>query len=282
MADPTSTTDRSYKQDVSRTDDLIKTSEALVIGGFAAIDIDTGEVEFADDANDLHGIGVVLGSADGDNDNLTGDGSVNKAVVRGGVIIEDLTVTGASARSDVFKKVYATDGQTLTLTKPTAGRAVGFVYNHVSSTTCDVYFFDKRDAFILGVIGGQVREIELLAISSRELEGTSAIDLLTSLPMNFHGKITSFFAVVESADSGVVAGSQILNLEIGTTDVTGGLLTLATGNVQGAIVSATAITAANEFKPGDTISVEMAASGTGFTAAKNRRYSLRITVEPMV
>ncbi len=74
-------------------------------------------------------------------------------------------------------------------------------------------------------------------------------------------------------DDGVAAGVQALNLDIGGINVTGGVLTVAATDVDaagdmGAVIDATAITAANEVHTGDTVKLEMAASGTGFTADK--------------
>lgn len=97
--------------------------------------------------------------------------------------------------------------------------------------------------------------------------GTSAIDILTNLTPGFPFKITSFAFVTTVAGTGSGA-SQVFNLEIGTTNVTGGVLTLtlASQATIGTVTAATAITAANVGSATDTISIEMAAGGTVFTA----------------
>ncbi|HEY8994269.1 MAG TPA: hypothetical protein VIM71_06395 [Lacunisphaera sp.] len=96
---------------------------------------------------------------------------------------------------------------------------------------------------------------------------TSAADLITGLVLGHKGKIVSmqFHTTVLGTGSGA---SQVLNLEIGSTDVTGGVLTLtlATTTPLGNRIAATAITANNEFTATDTLSLEVAASGTVFTA----------------
>jgi hypothetical protein len=96
---------------------------------------------------------------------------------------------------------------------------------------------------------------------------TSAIDLLTNLTPGFKGKILNFQFVPTIAGTGTSA-SQTFNLEVGTTNVTGGSLvvTLAGTATVGVVTSATAITAGNTFTASDTISIEMAAGGTVFTA----------------
>lgn len=89
-------------------------------------------------------------------------------------------------------------------------------------------------------------------------------DLLTGFTPGFAGKIVGFSAAV-TAPATTAAKLSTLNLEIGTTDLTGGSLALTSANMTplGAVVAATAITAANTFSASDTISIE-AASTTAF------------------
>lgn len=96
---------------------------------------------------------------------------------------------------------------------------------------------------------------------------TSAMDLLTNYVVGHRFAITSFDFVTTIAGTGSGA-SQTFNLEIGTTNLTGGslVLTLASQATVGTVTSATAITAANTGTSSDTLSLEMAASGTVFTA----------------
>jgi len=96
---------------------------------------------------------------------------------------------------------------------------------------------------------------------------TSAIDLLTGYTPGFRFRIVSLEFVTTVAGTGASA-SQTFNLEIGTTNVTGGVLTLtlASQATIGTITAATAITANNIGSSTDTISLEMAAGGTVFTA----------------
>lgn len=96
---------------------------------------------------------------------------------------------------------------------------------------------------------------------------TSAADLLTGFTLGFRGQILSLAFQVTTLGTGDAA-SQVLNVEIGTTDLTGGVLTLllADATPLGKVTQATAITGANLFSATDTISIEVAASGTVFTA----------------
>lgn len=96
---------------------------------------------------------------------------------------------------------------------------------------------------------------------------TSAIDLLTEYVPGFRGKLLKFDFVTTVAGTGSGA-SQVFNLEIETTNVTGGVLTvtLSSTDTIGKVTAGTAITAANTFSATQKLSIEMAASGTVFTA----------------
>lgn len=96
---------------------------------------------------------------------------------------------------------------------------------------------------------------------------TSAIDLMTGIVVGHKFKILDFYFVTTVAGTGSGA-SQTFNLEIGTTNVTGGSLnvTLASTSDIGEVTTSTAITAANTGTASDALSIEMAASGTVFTA----------------
>lgn len=96
---------------------------------------------------------------------------------------------------------------------------------------------------------------------------TSAADLLTNYVLGFAFKLLSVSFVTTTIGAGAGA-SQVLNLEIGTTNVTGGVVTvtLAGTDTLGELTAGTAITAANTGTSTDTLSIEVAAGGTVFTA----------------
>lgn len=97
--------------------------------------------------------------------------------------------------------------------------------------------------------------------------GALAIDLLTAFVPGYKFKLLSFDFVTTVVGAGAGA-SQVFNLEIGATNVTGGVLTvtLASTSAIGAITSGTAITAANTGTAANNVSLEMAAGGTVFTS----------------
>lgn len=89
------------------------------------------------------------------------------------------------------------------------------------------------------------------------LAGLTTGDVLTNYTPGFAGTITKFSAAVITGTTDVDADATF-NLEIGTTNVTGGVITISDANVttKGAVVDGTAITAANVFTGTDTISIE--------------------------
>lgn len=262
----------------------ITTGQSVPVNRPAGLNVSTGTVQNVADA--LTPVGLVTAPSDGNFDHLTGSSTYNYAVnIEGDVIQESLTVTGVSSRADVGKAVYATDNQTFTLT-PTDATSIpaGYVCYWRTGTTCDVCFF-SLDAQVKMAKPRRAR-LDLGIIGTNALGGTSA-DTLISRTVYDHFKVISFHGECINYDTAAVAGDQDLNLSNGAVDVTGGVLTLAYTDVdaagdQAAVVDATAITAANEFHPGDTLVVEMAASGTGFTADTTAMVQLFAVVEYMV
>jgi hypothetical protein len=143
MADPTALVTHEWVAEISRNriEAIIKTSEALVVGAYVGILQTDGKMEFMSDTASLYPVGVVERQSDGDNESLTGDGIV-KAVAVSGILLKSKSVTGVTSAADVFKRVYASDGQTLTLTTPTRDFPVGYVKEWVSGTTCHVQLFE--------------------------------------------------------------------------------------------------------------------------------------------
>lgn len=128
---------------------------------------------------------------------------------------------------------------------------------------------------VLGVClqGGDANEIGEIALVSRTGVGNTVSysvvqlpivlsklangDILTTWTPGFAGTIHKVsFAVTDPATTAAKAAA--LNLEIGTTNVTGGVVSLTSANCTplGAVVDGTAITAANTFGASDTLSVE--------------------------
>lgn len=174
-----------------------------------------------------------------------------------GVVLERVAVTGASAVTDIGKLVYAADDdlEAMTLTAGVSVGAVGRVIRWYSSTTCDVRLFTPEE---YRAREGRVGFVTLSYLAATFANG----DMATTWTPGFAGRIVDADAVCTAA---VTTGAKAatLNLEIGTTNLTGGVITLSGTYALGAVVAATAITAANHFSATDTISLE-ASSVTTF------------------
>lgn len=190
-------------------------------------------------------------------------------------IVEAVAVSGASTIADVGKVVYLNDTDDLkadlTLTRPTRGIPYGVIEKFNSSTSFDVLRFGRTT--LLAMQGTGTREMMPLGTFANAalINGNIA----TAIVMPFHGKFVSLHGMVETAFTGS-GGTADINLEIGGTNVTGGVLTVSTaaGGTIGTKLDATAITAANEFNEGSTVDVEVANTGGTQTAGSVRLYAI--------
>lgn len=137
------TVDINYKtRDRGRQRYLLKNAVQVYRGSLIIFKPATGYADKLTDASGHVFKGLAVKAALGD----TGATPVAEVIVdETGVVLEQVTVTGASAITDPHAKVYATDDQTLTLTPTTYLRAVGRVVKWYSSTTCDVQLFTPEE-----------------------------------------------------------------------------------------------------------------------------------------
>lgn len=105
---------------------------------------------------------------------------------------------------------------------------------------------------------------------------TGNVDVLTTWTPGYKFKILAFDAFCSAA---VTTGGKAasLNLEIGTTDVTGGVIALSGTYALGATQAGTAITAANTGAANATISIE----ATGVTAFTEGAFWLIVKIQNM-
>lgn len=178
--------------------------------------------------------------------------------VRGG-IYRRVTVTGASAITDHHNaKVYcSTDNiDDATLTPTVNVGAIGEVVRWHSGTTCDIKLYTPEQYAANNKDDVWTFQLDLASIADG--------DVITGFTPGFAGRIVDMDFIVNVP---VTTGGDgtTLNAEIGTTNLTGGTITLTSANCtpQGAIIAASAITAGNHFDSSDTISVE-ASSTTAF------------------
>lgn len=216
-----------------------------------------------------------------------GDMSDAGITVGHSVVYTDVTIVGAASDTEAMigELVYATDHETLTFARPaTDAYPVGYCHwkkNGDTTTTYDIYIFGMRDAILART---SKETVYMGQINTTQLEGTSAADLKKKT-MWGRGKIVLLYAFPTGFDAGYVAGAQTANIEIGTTNLTGGVISLGFADLDASgdmatQISSTAITALNEFSDGDILTLELITGGTGFTAAiDNGGYEIFLDIE---
>jgi len=214
-----------------------------------------------------------VAEAGGSDTSVAGDTSASPPPTAGvqmeDKLFENVTCTGASARTDWGTPVYlSTDNlkTDLTLTRPSApAQCVGIVWNYRSSNTADVLIFGLRTQLAMARVG----HTEIMPFGYFDWANITDADMITSMKAPFHGRFLSLHAYVEEALVGS-GGTALLNLEIGTTDVTGGDVTASTaaGGTKGTVLDGTAITAEDVFHEGDNLSLEASSTGGTQTSGK--------------
>lgn len=177
-------------------------------------------------------------------------------------ILQNKPTSGQTATVMVMGESMAMYGDTVTAGANLMANASGKL---VPATGTNAVIAVAREA-------GAVDEIHTVFLVTRSTAGvnTKAIfsyyvplaglvtgDILTTYTPGFAGTITKVSAAVVTATTDIDADATI-NLEIGTTNLTGGVVTLSDANVtpKGAVIDGTAVTAANVFTAVDTISIE--------------------------
>lgn len=189
-------------------------------------------------------------------DQQTGDTSASP-IVRGHIDTQprqvECSVTGAAGdETDVLKLVYATDDQTFTLTRPSDPTTpVGFIVDYRASGSALVEFFGLREQVLLSLAGGSRHQLTIPVGVGLTTSGNLATGYLAPC----HGKITSVYGIclIGPTDADVDIDA---NVEIGGTNVTGGVVEMVTADVAGDKKAGTAVTAANVFHAGDAIDIE--------------------------
>ncbi|MAG27814.1 hypothetical protein CMI47_19975 [Candidatus Pacearchaeota archaeon] len=159
-------------------------------------------------ARQLNAGDAFLGLATAKRSNVSGTGTdTNCLVSERGLVVDD--VVGASAATDVLKPVYASDGDTLTLTKSTNSR-VGHIHRWQSGTECVVYFeakYTSEDTDDLTVEG-------LTVTGAASLDGGVDIGDAAADLVGFHGAaaVDQHAAIETITDSsgGVDPGDDII------------------------------------------------------------------------
>lgn len=256
---------------------LMDASQVFYAGAMIALDTADGYAEHMDDDPGLCFMGIASQYQSSD---ASRKDNTNATIVTANVaariplypvfdrLARGATVTGASARTDAGRFVYATDDATLTMTQPADDRApVGVVWEWISSTTCDVLFFTPEQSMLATLIGttGEV----FIAEASPSFGPTTYTKTLRG-----HGVFTDLYFLFAVAGA-VTASTFTINASIGGGSnffATAAVMTLAVAT-KGAEVKVSALTngtfiAANcEFHDGDVLSMVLTNGGTAMTTA---------------
>ncbi|MBF0270325.1 MAG: hypothetical protein HQL44_17225 [Alphaproteobacteria bacterium] len=201
------------------------------------------------------------GFAESRADNASGSaGDVRVRVMDKGKI--ELSISGL-AITDVGRPVFASDDATFTLVAAT-NTYIGKVIRYVSSGV-GVVAFDASE-------GPRFTHMDVPVTLANVADG----DLITTVTPGFHGWVEKMEFIVTSP---VTTGSKAstLNLEVGTTNATGGTLALTSANCTplGKVVAQAAdFTAGNSFTASDTLSIEAASTTTFVEGAGVLRLTL--------
>jgi predicted RecA/RadA family phage recombinase len=186
---------------------------------------------------------------------------VEATAANGGAVVQvfkagivDLTITSVAV-TDVGKPVYASDDGTFTLTQG-ANSYVGKVQKYVTTNTASVEF----DAYPAGAVANKIYGTITFPITNAKIADG---DVVTTYTPGFAGTIEKWAYVTHDPVT-TASKASTLNLEIGTVNLTGGVLALASATMTpiGKVIAASAITAGNTFSATDTISVEAATTTT--------------------
>lgn len=203
----------------------------------------------------------------------TGDTSASPTVksrtFTTGCILRKETVAGGTGdRTDNLQPVYATDDDTITFTRPTLGTAVGFAVKHITGTTYDLRLFSAAEYWLHSMGGGGQYT---WFMGSFPVTQAASANVLTGIEAPHHGKFTKVYTIHSVAQTATASDVDV-NLEIGGTNVTGGVVSI-TGVIALATKTAgTAVTAENVFHEGDLIDVEIVVN-TAATAGTVNLYA---------
>lgn len=194
----------------------------------------------------------------------------------GPVIVKSLAITGLGGTfADVGRIFYATADDTFTLTRTDPDLPLGIITDFQTSSVATARFFSMAELAILAMSGAG-QQTWLLGIVSGIC---SAGNLATGIVLPCHGRFTANYGVVvEDITDANTDGD--LNLEIGGTDVAGGVIEWLFSDALGVKKAGTAITADNIFHAGDLLDIECTQNTAGTAADGYMAVYATVLLEP--
>lgn len=239
---------------------VVKNATTLYAGALVGTDANGYLDNWADTAG-LKFEGILKEGCVGD---TSATPKVEGKVDTSGPTLLSAAVAGATTIASTNALVYCADGNpaSMTLTPTTNVGPIGRVTRWISSAVCDVTLFDPQEAQNAAALVPATGNVYCLAIPMTL--ATLAADVQTSITIPHAFKILQFDAhVTTAATTGSKAAT--LNIEIGTTNLTGGTIALTSANCTplGNRIAGAAITGNNTGAAGADISIE-ASSITAF------------------
>lgn len=235
---------------VDKVGGVIKDTNQMYVDAFGALDLSSGYfVEYTGAAGQVflgrnhpaegwafgkNGIGA--GDQSATNKNFPQVACQGTPELRLGV-----SVTGTAAVTDTGKPVFASDDQTLTLTRPARGNPVGMVAKWYTGTTCDVLMFGAVTQLAINLGGNGAQSVLALFVNATDLTTATGYQIQTP---PCRGRLRSFSATVYKALAG---GTSItlqpqIKLAGGSFVSTTGSVTNLTTNATGAVVAVQTVT----------------------------------------
>lgn len=195
----------------------------------------------------------------------------------GGLLLPNGIIIEPSGSNIVFRR-GATIILTMTpagiLTPGTQGSAYTQTYSTANKTHADLTAADLTDSTTGSASTTLAAGVGLhrLSFAHTFIGGTDAVEPVTNLTLGYKFKILSWAFITDVLLAGA-GGSRVANMEIGSTDV-GTVVSTCTIPIAnaavGTVTAGTAVSGANTGSSSATFSIEIAASGTEFTAGKGQ------------
>ena len=251
MTDLSSNLARSFRSRLHSIALLTTSAEEYYVGSSVGLDLSTGRAVCISTSGTEHVRFIGWAEA-----RVTGDGTNTVAVRCDGAVVERVSVTGASAATDVGRLVYMTDDQTFTLTRAAADAVpVGVISRWHSGTTADVLSLTFGESLALD--SARPRETRLLGVVG--FNSIVADDIVCSQQLWGHGRIVGFHSYpVRKAPTGT-SGATVFQLLLGASGL--GDLALAAGSGASGMFEFLAGTCASSinqrFSDGDVVTVKV-------------------------
>lgn len=244
---------------------VVKNAQALYRGGLLGLDANGLLVPWDDTAVAQRFAGVMdgwhpqVGSSGVITQGNTSASPPVRGIVLKGCRLNGVDVAGVTARANIGEPVYGTtDNITdLTLTPTAFVKPIGKLDDFRTTSDMDVKLFTPEEYHSYGAFQTISRFINLATLANG--------DTVTEFSFGVRGRIIKWWFEVMVAVT-TAAKAATLNLEVGSTNLTGGTIALTSANCTPhgvKVEQGSAFTAGMAFGASDTISVE-ASSVTAF------------------